>query len=250
MNRAEFSYIAHQTHDYCNPISAIKVERLLDMLDLTAAARVVDFGAGKCELLIRLVERFGVEATAIEPERLFADEARRRSLGRISAERLQVHEQTAEAFLCEHPHARFAAAACVGASHAFGEFSATLDALTDRVDPGGWLIIGEGYWKQPPSREYLEALGGSESELTTHANNVQRAVDKGLIPMWASTASDDDWDDYEWRYSASIEAHASQHPDDPDTPARLERIRRWRTAYLAWGRDTLGFGLYLFRKPS
>jgi hypothetical protein len=27
-----------------------------------------------------------------------------------------------------------------------------------------------------------------------------------------------------------------------------ERIRRWRETYLRWGRDTLGFGLYLFER--
>jgi len=30
----------------------------------------------------------------------------------------------------------------------------------------------------------------------------------------------------------------------------LERIRRWRDGYLRWGRDTLGFGLYLFYRPG
>jgi hypothetical protein len=28
----------------------------------------------------------------------------------------------------------------------------------------------------------------------------------------------------------------------------LERIRGWRETYRRWGRDTLGFGLYLFRQ--
>ena len=30
----------------------------------------------------------------------------------------------------------------------------------------------------------------------------------------------------------------------------LERIRRWRDAYLRWGRDTLGFAVYLFSRPA
>jgi len=28
-----------------------------------------------------------------------------------------------------------------------------------------------------------------------------------------------------------------------------QRIRTWRSGYLRWGRDTLGFGTYIFRKP-
>ena len=30
----------------------------------------------------------------------------------------------------------------------------------------------------------------------------------------------------------------------------LERIRKWRDAYLRWGRDTLGFAVYLFYRPG
>ena len=33
MNKQKFSAIAHRDHDYCNPISAAKVERLVATLD-------------------------------------------------------------------------------------------------------------------------------------------------------------------------------------------------------------------------
>ena len=36
----------------------------------------------------------------------------------------------------------------------------------------------------------------------------------------------------------------------PMSAAMLERIRRWRDAYLRWGRDTLGFAVYLFYRPG
>ena len=62
-------------------------------------------------------------------------------------------------------------------------------------------------------------------------------------------ASPDEWDEYEWKYSRSIERYALEQPGDPDVPAMLERIRRWRDGYLRWGRDTLGFGVYLFHRP-
>ena len=48
----------------------------------------------------------------------------------------------------------------------------------------------------------------------------------------------------------SIERYAGEQPDDPDVPAMLKRIRRWRDAYLRWGRDTLGFAVYLFHRPG
>ncbi len=68
--------------------------------------------------------------------------------------------------------------------------------------------------------------------------------------LHASVASADDWDEYEWKYSASIERYAQERPDDPDVPAMLARIRRWGDGYLRWGRDTLGFGVYLFHRSA
>jgi hypothetical protein len=68
--------------------------------------------------------------------------------------------------------------------------------------------------------------------------------------MHATTASQDEWDDYEWKYCRSIERYAREQLDDPDNPWMLERIRRWRDGYLRWGRDTLGFALYLFYRPG
>ena len=65
--------------------------------------------------------------------------------------------------------------------------------------------------------------------------------------MRAAVSSDDDWDRYEWLHCRAVEVYCKEHPDDPDSPAMLERIRGWRDLYLKWGRDTLGFGVYLFR---
>ena len=67
--------------------------------------------------------------------------------------------------------------------------------------------------------------------------------------MWAGVASDDDWDEYEWRYSRSVETFVAENPDDPDAEEMLRKIRTWRDVYLRWGRDTLGFGLYLLMRP-
>ena len=84
----------------------------------------------------------------------------------------------------------------------------------------------------------------------SHEDNVLRAAQLGMTPLWACVASEDDWDEYEWQYSHSIEDYVLQNPNDPDSPAMRERIRKWRNATLKWGRETLGFGLYLFRSEK
>ncbi|MEK1832050.1 class I SAM-dependent methyltransferase [Priestia megaterium] len=66
MDRNKFSSIAHSKHLFSNPISETKINRIIDFLQLEPHARVLDIGAGKCELLIRLVEKYDIEATAVE----------------------------------------------------------------------------------------------------------------------------------------------------------------------------------------
>ena len=57
MNRQKFSAIAHRDHDYCNPVAATKIERLLDLLPLEANSRVLDLGCGRGELATRPIPR-------------------------------------------------------------------------------------------------------------------------------------------------------------------------------------------------
>ena len=37
------------------------------------------------------------------------------------------------------------------------------------------------------------------------------------------------------------------HPDDPDLPELLERVAKDKSVYLRWGRDTVGWAIYVFR---
>jgi hypothetical protein len=131
-----------------------------------------------------------------------------------------------------------------------GGVAAICATLAQWTRPGGHVLIGDGFWARVPAPEYLAHLEATVDEFRDHRGNVRAGVDAGLIPLHAVVASPDEWDDYEWKYSRSIERYAVEQPADPDVPAMLERIRRWRDAYLRWGRDTLGFGIYLFHLPA
>jgi len=139
--------------------------------------------------------------------------------------------------------------AMLGGGGIGGGIAGICTALAGWTRRGGYVLIGEGYWVQPPAPEYLAHLEATDDEFRDHRGNVQAGVDAGLIPLHAFVASPDEWDEYEWKYSRSIERYALEQPGDPDVPAMLERIRRWRDGYLRWGRDTLGFGVYLFHRP-
>ena len=79
MNHHKFSAIAHRDHDYCNPISAAKIERLLDLLTLDENTRVLDLGCGRAELALRIIERFGSSVVAVDNSSPMLDAARERA---------------------------------------------------------------------------------------------------------------------------------------------------------------------------
>ena len=245
MNRTKFSTIAHHDHLFANPLSAKKIDRVLSLLDLQPDTPVLDVGCGNAELLLRLIERWDVLGVGVDPNAAALHEARRRSAGRVAAQRLQLHQQPiAEFDATEQP---YAAALCIGSTHAYGDYLRALAALQQLVCPGGLIVIGEGYWKQRPDPEYLALLGAKPDELTDHAANVARAVAAGLIPLYSAVSSDDEWDHYEGLYCRAIERYVAAHPDDPDSAEFSAYIRRWYAGYLRWGRATLGFGLYVFQ---
>ena len=248
MNHQKFSAIAHRDHDYCNPISAAKIERLLDLLPLDDTSRVLDLGCGRAELALRIIERFGSTVVAVDHSSLMLDAAR---------ERAEWTGALAQASPRRHRHPRIQ-----GRS---GDVPPVGDAGRRRHRRAAWPAsaaaqrLDQGWRLRADRRRLLAAEAASglprpagrlETQYLDHRGNVQAGIDAGLIPMHATTASTDEWDEYEWKYCRSIERYAREQPDDPDVPAMLERIRRWRDAYLRWGRDTLGFGVYLFYRPG
>lgn len=248
MDRARFSFIAHRNHAFCNPVAATRMDEAVDQMSLRPGQRLVDIGAGKGELLIRAAERLGVRGVGVELAEAFAEEARRRAAERGQARLVTIEHADATDYIARCADESFDGACCVGSSHALGSYEVTLREIARLTRPGGRLLVGEGYWRKRPDPDYLEALGGAEDESRPHADNVAIGEAMGLTPLWARTAGEEEWDAYEWLYSAAVEDFAREHPDDPDADAMLDRIRRWRRAYLRWGRDTLGFGVYVFRK--
>lgn len=252
IDRALYSFLAHAECDICNPIGDAKTDEairlLVELANLTAAASVLDVGAGKGEWVLRVAQRFGVRATAIEPATLFAEEIRNRAITRDVQSLIDVRECNADAFVQNQP-ARFDVVLCIGSLHAFGTLADTLRATKALARPGGCVLIGAGYWRQPPAPEYLASFGGSADEMGTHASNVEAMLNEGLVPLWSCTASEDEFEDYEWRYSRGIERYVETNPHDENAAAMLDRSRSWRRAFLTWGKATMGFGLYLARVP-
>jgi SAM-dependent methyltransferase len=233
-----------------NPLAEADLAHGFDLLALGPEDTVLDVGCGHGELLARVVERHGCRGVGVDPDGAALAAARTRLAAH--AARVVLHEAKVQTL--DLAPASFAAALCLGSTHAFGPpgqaYDATLAALAALVRPGGRLLVGEGFWRRPPDEAYLAATGMGAGDFASHADNVARGEALGLLPLLALAASPSDWDRFESRFWRAAEEQLAASPDDEDARARADHWRAWRRAYLAWGRDTLGFGLYLFAVPG
>jgi hypothetical protein len=121
--------------------------------------------------------------------------------------------------------------------------------LATLVKPGGQIMVGEPFWAREPEQAYLDACDMDRAECGTHAGNAAVGEAEGLTLLYTLVSSQGDWDRYEGLRWRAAERYGAAHPDDGDAPRILARSRRWRDAYLKWGRDCVGWAVYLFRKP-
>jgi hypothetical protein len=68
--------------------------------------------------------------------------------------------------------------------------------------------------------------------------------------VYTIVSSQDDWDRYEGLQWYATDEYARNHPDDPDLAEVVDRVSKEKTAYLRWGRDTVGWAIYMFRSRS
>ena len=234
MDREAISAATHAGLPFANPLSEEKVDELIGALALERGARVLDVGAGHGEILRRIVVRWGVRGTGLDPAA--------RPWSTESAELRQARVQ-------ELTERDFDLVVNVAASHAFGRWDEALAALTGLVRPGGQVLFGEGYWRVPPSPEYLDALGATADELPDLAGLVRGAEAVGLRALRVVVASEDDWDRYEWRLIRNGERAAAAAADPTDAGALRAWVAAARDRVLGeGGRDTLGFALVLFAR--
>jgi SAM-dependent methyltransferase len=245
---ADLSVIAHAGLPLIDPLDSDVVDDVVSRLALPPGARIVDIGCGKGELLIRIAERHAVEGLGVDLAAEYVEDARREAARRGVALEFRVADATQE----DWGAAAFDLVCCVGASHALatGDDDA-FGALAAVARPGGEVLLGDGFWQRVPSDRYLAALGATADELPDRAGLFAAAARAGLTPLYARETTPDAWDRYEWALILNAERFAAAHPDDPVAGPLRERARAARERYTGPdGRDTLGFGLFLFRREA
>lgn len=247
MDTWKFYDLTHREHVVCNPTCERKLARLVELLRLRPGARMVDIACGKGEFLFRMAEAHGVRGVGVDISPFFIAEAKRRLEARAPGVKVTFLQMDGANFQADEPRS-FSLAACLGASWIFGGHAGTLEALVGMIEDGGWVVAGEPYWRHEPSDEYLQLSGVTREALGTHAENVLAGERLGLELVYTFVSNKDDWDDYEGLQWYAAAEYARAHPDDPDLPEVLARVAKEKAIYLRWGRDTLGWAIYVFRR--
>lgn len=242
----KFFDITHRRHVVCNPTSEEKLTQLVELLRLPPAARVVDIACGMGEFLIRMATAHGIRGLGIDISPHFIAAARKRLETCAPDADVTFTQMGGADFKPDRPHS-FSVVSCIGASWIFGGHAGTLDALVTMVEPGGWVVAGEPYWLQEPSKDYLEALGVTREGFGTHTANVEEGERRELTLVHTLVSNKDDWDRYEGLQWYATDEFSRDNPDDPDLPELVERVAKAKATYLRWGRDTLGWAIYVFR---
>jgi SAM-dependent methyltransferase len=249
MDMWKYYGITHTDHRLMNPMSLAKTKELIDLLRLPDGAGVLDVACGKAEFLCLLAERYGVTGTGIDLSPIRIEEARRNVAARGLKGRIELLQMDGGDYVPGR-EARLDLASCIGGSWIYKGHAGTLEALGRMVKPGGLVLVGEPFWRTEPNPEYLALIGQDADLCGTHSGNVQAGVGLGLTLLYTVVSTEDDWDRYEGLQWQAAERHALAHPDDPDVEELLRTSNRNRDAYLRWGRDCLGWAMYLFQKPA
>ena len=253
MDLGKYLWIIHQQHVFMNPLSGAKADEIIELLDLPAESRILDMACGKAEFLLRTVERWGARGTGVELSPRWVEESRTTAAARGLGDRVEIVEEDGRRYKCQES---FYAVSCLGAN-LWGD--GTHSALSVFAKPGGIIAVGEPFWAKEPSAEHLSAAELTRASMTTHVGNIENGISRGFTFLHAVVSSQDDWDRYEGYHRYSAEKYASENPEDPDVPELLQGIRGgnlccsdkmdYDDIYLRWGREEVGWAVYLFRKP-
>ena len=234
--------ISQGTLAIMNPTTPDKVLAMGVMAGLSADTRVVEFGCGNGTVLALWAEAFGISGAGIDIREEACLKAKTRLSEAHAAGKVEI--RCMDAALFASPDIPYDLAVALGASDIWGGIGPALDALCNMVHGNGAIILGTRYWRVervPP--EFAREWG----EIPTEYELLCSLRERGLDLVGVIRSSTEDWDAYESGIWQSCLAWLESHPDHPHSGEVLDYFHRVQEEYLAFGREYLGWAMYLIR---
>jgi ubiquinone/menaquinone biosynthesis C-methylase UbiE len=247
MDNWKFYDIIHRHHKLMNPVNENRLDRLYDLLELKHDSRVIDIGCGKGEMLIQLAGKYHIKGVGVDKSLYCIREAAESKRKRMPRADLKFLEMDGSQYKVENEESSDLAM-CIGATWIYGGYRNTIKSLAGMTKPFGFVMVGEPFWRKTPPQEYLKSQQLSTDSFDTHHGNVAIGESEGLRTVYTLVGSEEDWDTYEGLHWYAAEEFALANPQDPDLDELSSRVSSEREFYLRWGRETLGWAIYLFRK--
>jgi len=232
--------VAERDHEIQNPTSEEKLLLLGERLGLGPKSRVLDIASGRGGPALALARAFECTVEGVEIEPAFQAAAVERATARGLAH--LVSFRLGDASREELGQASYDAALCLGASFVYRGLAETVEALVPAVRPGGYVAVGEPYWRRLPLPEDYE---DRHDPFTTLEGTVLVFETAGLPVISVIASSEDDWDRYETLHWRACEEWLAENLDDPDAAAVRAMHERSKRTYLRHGRELMGWAIFV-----
>jgi SAM-dependent methyltransferase len=237
--------IAEADHRILNPFTDDKLALLGRVSRVRAGQRLLDLACGKAELLCTWARDHGITGTGVDISEVFLGAARARAAELGVRDRLTFIHGDAGRYPADPQH--FDVVSCIGATWIGGGLAGTLRLMLPALRPGGVLLVGEPYWISDPPADAYAALQLEPGLFTSLAGTLDRFTDTGLSLIEMVLANQDSWDRYVAAQWWTITEWLATHLDDPDVPAMRAFLEENRRSHLSYGRDYLGWGVFVLR---
>jgi ubiquinone/menaquinone biosynthesis C-methylase UbiE len=244
MHMASWFAVIEGKHDLQNPTSEEKIRLLGKHLNLNPQSRVLDVGAGRGGPALVLAQSYGCRVICVEQSEEFLRAAKER-----------VKEAGVDP-LVEFVHAdgkdfpigaeSYDSALCLGATFIYGGLSETVTTLARGVKVGGFIAVGEPYWRRNQLPAEFDPEEGWNFLPLAETVGLFEAAGVEFVTLIAS--SQEDWDRYESLHWFTLEEWLRQNPDHPDANEFRKLGQHFRDSYLRWTRDLLDWAIFVGRK--
>lgn len=245
-----FQRIAYEVLEICNGVEMTTLEAAVARTGLGGGAAAIDIGTGNATVAIHLVRRFGLTVAAIELDPGMADLARSRIAAAGLENGVTLTVDRAAAVLARTPPVDLIVA--LGTTDVSGEGRPTPEAgfvaLRRSLKAGGWLLWGDVVWlSEPPAP--LRQITEATNLYTDDAGWRAAAVAAGFEVIDGQMSPQAVFEAYPRGAVAAVRAWLDAHPEAPEAASirfNADRVE----AITEFGRDHIGFGVYLLRNPD
>ena len=230
---------AHRIH---NPFTSEKLATLGAVLRLESGTRILDLGSGSGEMLCTWARDYGIFGVGVDMSKLFSEQAKIRAEELGVADRVEFIHGDAAGYVTDQ---KVGVAACIGATWIGGGVAGTIELLTKSLQHGGIILIGEPYWRQPPTEEIAKGCSvDSISEFLMLPELIASFGDLGYDVVEMVLADQEGWDRYEAAKWFTMRRWLEANPGDDLAQEVRAKLNQEPKRYAEYTREYLGWGVF------